>query len=471
MGVHFPMSSDRLKRTLQRLVLQEEEPGSSLPARRPLSRRAWQGPSPGCHQGPERESVHGRAQQGPLTREVVLASHHGRGEGSCEGPYFPSLARQGSAHFLWDNRTFGGQQALSHLLLGGKHPKKLPGASFEVSQIELPSAGSWALETINGPPETARVPPSPLWDPMPGDRSELRGGEGAVEGKMSENGPGVDATSVPLAWERFRKGHVLQEVRRDGDHEGSWGLDYIMGVRGKGKDCVFFCGLRASALWISPQSPRQEETSSDSFLGTQGWAVFHRPLECPRPYPSTNQPSCTMIQGQAKGQKMGPTPELYLILTYGQEPPSACSQQESTDWKLALLAPQESATGVGQPPAQEPLLAWQGRQTALLVGPGSLGLEAGSGERLGKWGRHEGEKKKGLDWRRTLDETVGQRAGVLEERLGGRSRAGSRWQSLRRVCSGEASLRPEFSSRMSLDERFCFCLFCLTHRLSEVCVF
>lgn len=69
MGVHFPMSSDRLKRTLQRLVLQEEEPGSSLPARRPLSRRAWQGPSPGCHQGPERESVHGRAQQGPLTRE------------------------------------------------------------------------------------------------------------------------------------------------------------------------------------------------------------------------------------------------------------------------------------------------------------------------------------------------------------------------------------------------------------------
>lgn len=35
--------------------------------------------------------------------------------------------------------------------------------------------------------EPAR-PPSPLWDPMPGDRSELRGGEGAVEGKMSENG-------------------------------------------------------------------------------------------------------------------------------------------------------------------------------------------------------------------------------------------------------------------------------------------
>lgn len=58
----------------------------------------------------------------------------------------------------------------------------------------------------------------------------------------------------------------------------------------EGKDCVFH-RRGASPLWISFQSPRRgrghegylgtEETSPDSFLGTQDWAMFHGPLECP----------------------------------------------------------------------------------------------------------------------------------------------------------------------------------------------
>lgn len=52
---------------------------------------------------------------------------------------------------------------------------------------------------------------------------------------------------------------------------------------------------------------------------------------------------------------MGPTPDPCSLLTYGQEPPGACPQQERTDGKLALMAPQESATGDGQSPAQEAL--------------------------------------------------------------------------------------------------------------------
>lgn len=35
----------------------------------------------------------------------------------------------------------------------------------------------------------------------------------------------------------------------------------------------------------------------------------------------------------------------------------------------------------------------------------------------------------------------------------------------------EPSLIPEVSSKMSLDERFCFCLHRLTHSLFGVCVF
>ena len=116
MGVHFLMSGDRL----------HEDSSEAGAARRGTqlippgwSCRAWRG-----HPRTTTRTRRGRGFGGPAPQGLPrgwgdgerggwyrLLITQGSGEGSCNGPCFPSLVGQGCVRFLWDKWTHGERAA------------------------------------------------------------------------------------------------------------------------------------------------------------------------------------------------------------------------------------------------------------------------------------------------------------------------------------------------------------------------